>query len=91
MANHPSAAKRNRQRVKRTARNRSIRSAVRSAVKRARAALAAGDEKAARDSVKSASVALSKAASKGVLHTNAASRTTSRIESALAKLVNPSA
>lgn len=90
MANHPSAAKRNRQRVKRTARNRSIRSAVRTAVKRARDAIASGDATAARESVSAASTVLAQACTKGVLHLNTVSRTTSRIESALAKLVKQS-
>lgn len=86
MANHPSAAKRNRQRIKRTVRNRSVRSAVRTAVKKARAAIAAGDPNAAQDTVRQASTELARAGSKGVLHHNTVSRTTSRIESALAKL-----
>jgi len=86
MANHASADKRNRQRIVRTARNRGITSSVRTAVKRARAAIAGGDAKAATESVKAASLALAKAASKGVLHSRSASRVTSRIQSALAKL-----
>ena len=40
MANHPSAEKRNRQRAKRTDRNRGVTSAVRTLVKRVRTALA---------------------------------------------------
>lgn len=86
MANHPSAEKRNRQRIARTARNRSIKSSVRTAVKRARTALASGDAKTAADQVKQATSALAGAASKGVLHKKTAARTTSRIQAALAKL-----
>lgn len=87
MANHPSAQKRNRQRVVRTERNRAAKSSVRSAVKKkARSAIAAGDKAAAKETVATASTALAKAAKKGVLHKNAASRVTSRIQSALAKL-----
>ena len=86
MANHPSAEKRNRQRLVRTERNRAAKSTVRSAVKKARAAIATGDKAAAKTSVASASVALAAAAKKGVLHANAASRVTSRIQTALAKL-----
>ena len=86
MANHPSAQKRNRQRVVRTERNRAAKSSVRSAVKKARSAIAAGDKTAAKETVATASTALAKAAKKGVLHKNAASRVTSRIQSALAKL-----
>ena len=47
MAHHPSAEKRNRQRLVRTERNTSVRSAVRTAVKKARTALSEGDRKAA--------------------------------------------
>jgi small subunit ribosomal protein S20 len=86
MANHPSAEKRNRQRIRRTERNRAVRSAVRSAVKQARLALAQGDAATAKTSVQSASRALARAASKGVIHVRAAARTTARIESALHKL-----
>lgn len=85
MANHPSAAKRNRQRIARTARNRTIKSSVRTAVKLARAAIAAGDGSAAAR-VKKATSQLASAASKGVLHKKTAARTTSRIQAALAKL-----
>ena len=84
MANHPSAAKRNRQRIVRTARNKDARSALRTAVKKARTAVEAGD-KDAKDKVLAAEVALARAASKGLVHVNAASRTTSRIKSALSK------
>jgi small subunit ribosomal protein S20 len=86
MANHASAEKRNRQRIKRTERNRAQRSAVRTAVKTARAAIASGDKTLAKSSVADASRALARAASKGVLHAKAASRVTSRIQTALAKL-----
>jgi small subunit ribosomal protein S20 len=86
MANHPSAEKRDRQRIVRTLRNRNIQSAVRTAVKKARAAIASGDPAAAAAPVKVASQALAKAASKGVVHTKAAARTTSRIQSALSKI-----
>ncbi len=86
MANHPSAAKRNRQRIGRTARNRTVRSSVRTAVKKARTAIASGDAGQAAAIVKSATSALATAASKGVVHPKTAARTTSRIQAALAKL-----
>ena len=82
MSNHPSAAKRNRQRIVRTFRNRAIRSSVRTVVRQARAAIAAGDAAAAAQ-VKKAIALLAAAASKGVLHKKAAARTTSRIQAAL--------
>ena len=81
MANHPSAEKRNRQRIKRTLRNRSISSAVRTLVKRVRTALEAKDKAAATTALRAATVALGKAATKGALHTKAASRTISRLSS----------
>ncbi|HYQ41204.1 MAG TPA: 30S ribosomal protein S20 [Polyangiaceae bacterium] len=85
MANHPSADKRNRQRLVRADRNQAVRSALRTAVKKARAAIAAGNSEAAKGSVAAASVALAKAVSKGVVHAKNASRTTSRIQAALHK------
>jgi small subunit ribosomal protein S20 len=86
MANHPSAEKRNRQRIKRTARNGSVTKTVRGAVKKARAALGTGDKVAAAEAVSKASKLLARAASKGVLHDRTASRTTARIQSQLGKL-----
>ncbi|MDQ2643070.1 MAG: 30S ribosomal protein S20, partial [Myxococcota bacterium] len=76
MANHASADKRNRQRIVRTTRNRAVKSAVRTAVKKARSAIQGGDAKAAAAPVKEASKALARAASKGVIPARAASRVT---------------
>lgn len=86
MANHPSAAKRDRQRIVQTVRNRAIRTNVRNALKAARVALSEGDAEKAKAPVQKASVALAKAVSKGVFHKNTAARTISRVQSALAKL-----
>lgn len=86
MANHPSADKRNRQRIKRSERNNSVTSTVRTAVKKARVAISAGDSAAATDAVARASKLLARAASKGIVHDSTASRTTSRIQSQLSKL-----
>lgn len=83
MANHPSADKRNRQRLVQTETNRSVKGSVRTAVKKARLAIAQGDAQAATEPVAAASKALAKAASKGVIHQSSASRTTSRIQSQL--------
>ncbi len=85
MANHPSAEKRNRQRIARAARNRSTLSALRTAVKQARQAIAGGGAEA-RERVGQASQALAKAAQKGVIRPETAARTTSRIQKALHKL-----
>lgn len=86
MANHPSAEKRNRQRVKRTLRNRSIKSAVRTHMKTVRAAIDAKDPKAARDALAEATVAIDKAASKGAIPKKSASRKVSRLAARVQKL-----
>jgi small subunit ribosomal protein S20 len=86
MANHASAEKRNRQAIRRALANRRVLSAVRTAVKKARAALAGGDGGEAKQAVHKATVALAKAAGKGVLKARTASRATSRMEKALNQL-----
>jgi small subunit ribosomal protein S20 len=83
VANHPSAEKRNRQREKRTQRNRGIKSAVRTQIKSVRAAIASKDPGAAAKALTEASVAIAKAASKGALPKKAASRKVSRLASAV--------
>ncbi len=86
MANHVSAEKRNRQRIVRTNRNKAVRTSVRSTLRIAREAIASGNVEEAKAPVQAASIALAKAVSKGVVHKKAASRTISRIQSALAHL-----
>ncbi len=86
MANHASAEKRNRQRIKRTLRNRSAKSAVRTLVKSVRTAIAAKDKTAAKEALTKAVTALDKAASKGVVHVKAVSRTVSRLSAQVHKL-----
>ena len=86
MANHKSAAKRARQIVTRTARNRLIIGSLRTSLKKARAALGGGDASVAAPLVAAASVAAAKAASKGAIHHNAAARLQSRLQLGLNKL-----
>lgn len=86
MANHQSAAKRARQIIKTTERNRAIRTRVRNALKAARLAIEAGDAAQAAAPVHNAARLLSRAVTQGVLHKNTASRTISRVQSAYAKL-----
>lgn len=86
MANHPSAEKRNRQRIVRTARNRAINSSVRTLVKRVRTALHAKDKEAASIALKAATKALDKAATKGAVHSKAASRTIARLSAQVHRL-----
>jgi small subunit ribosomal protein S20 len=87
MANHPSAEKRNRQRVVRTERNRALKSALRTTVKKARVAVGAGNVKTAAPLIAEAESALARAASKGVIAKKSAARVTARLASAAAKLV----
>jgi small subunit ribosomal protein S20 len=89
MANHKSAKRRNRQRIRRTARNRSIKSAARTVLKKARTALAAGDAKTAEALVREVESSLDRGASKGVLHPRAASRVKARLHTQLSKLSKP--
>jgi small subunit ribosomal protein S20 len=86
MANHPSAEKRNRQRVKRTVRNRAVKSRVRTHVKDVRSAITAKDAKGAQAALLIATVSIDKAASKGALPRKTASRTVSRLASAVHRL-----
>lgn len=86
MANHKSAAKRARQRVGRSLRNRLILGSLRASLKIARAALETGEATAAKPLVHAAAKEAAKAASKGTIHRNAAARLCSRLELQLNKL-----
>ena len=79
MATHASAKKRIRQTVRRTARNRHVRTTVRTFIKRARQALSAGDAGVAKTAVREAESAIRKAVSKGVFHAKTGSRYVSRL------------
>lgn len=74
-----SAEKAHRQSLERRLRNRAVKSATKTAVRLANEAIIAGDINAARDAVRTALVALDKAAQKGVLHSNNAARHKSRL------------
>lgn len=86
MANHPSAEKRHRQSVKRAARNQAVRSHVRTEVKKLRTLVGQSDAGNAREALPKVASTLDKAASKGVLHKNAAARRISRLAKQVAKL-----
>lgn len=86
MANHASAEKRNRQRITRTARNKARKSAVRTFVKKVRAAIAAKDATAAKTELRTAIEQLDKAATRGAMHPKAASRTIGRLSAQVDKL-----
>ncbi len=82
MANTKSAEKRNRQAQKRRARNTTVRTTVKGALKKAREAISTKDAVKSGDAVKDATRTLSKAASKGVIHPRNASRRIGRLAKA---------
>lgn len=84
MANIKSQLKRIRTNEKARLRNKSIKSALKTAVRRFREAAAAGDKDKTAAELQTASRALDKAVSKGVVHRNQAANR----KSALAKRVN---
>ncbi len=86
MANIKSAKKRILVAQRNEERNKSVKSRVKTYVKRAEAAIESGDKAAAEEAVKTASRELAKAASKGVLHKNTSARKTSRLTAALNKM-----
>ena len=83
MNKHPSAQKRHRQSVKRHTRNQAIRSRVRTSVKRVRESIEAKNLEEANSRLRSATRAIDKAVTKGVLHRNTASRKISRLTRAV--------
>lgn len=82
MASHVSAKKRIRQTERRTARNRHVRSTVRTFIRRAREAIASGDFTAAETAVRAAESQIRRAVSKGVFHAKTGSRYVSRLATA---------
>ena len=87
MANIKSQIKRVKTNEKRRQRNKSVRSSVRTAVRRFREAVEAGDAEKAIELQRAAAKALDKAASKGVIHKNQAANR----KSAMARRVTPAA
>lgn len=86
MANIKSAIKRNKQNEKRRGRNRVYRGTARTFIKKARLAIENGEKETAETLVRQAVSALDKAAEKGVLHKNNASRRKSRLMKQLAAM-----
>jgi len=86
VANIKSQIKRNRQNEVARLRNKSVRSSLKTAVRKANEAIAAGDSAAATAAVKNASRQLDKAASKGVIHANQAANRKSSLASQAAAL-----
>ncbi|HIT40746.1 MAG TPA: 30S ribosomal protein S20 [Candidatus Caccovicinus merdipullorum] len=83
MANIKSAKKRILVNETKAARNKSIRSKVKTAMKKVDAAVAAGDKAAAQAALLAATSEIDKAASKGVYHKNNASRKVARLSKAV--------
>ncbi len=79
MANTSSAKKAARKIVARTLTNRNRRGRLRTFVRKVEEALAAGDQSAAQAALKAAEPEIMRAASKGVVHKNTASRKVSRL------------
>ena len=86
MATHYSALKRARQTEKRTARNRSNTSKLRTLLRSFRESLASSDRKSAETRYRETVSAIDKASQKGVLHANTAARYKSRLSARLSKL-----
>ena len=79
MANTTSAKKAVRKIARRTAVNRARRSKMRTFVRKVEEAIASGDANAARDALATAEPIMMRAAQKGVVHKNTASRSVSRL------------
>lgn len=79
MANSPQAKKRARQTEKRRAHNASLRSLVRTNIKKVLAAIATGDAEQAKAAYDSAMPVIDRMADKGIIHKNKASRHKSRL------------
>lgn len=79
MANTTSAKKAVRKIARRTAVNKNRRSRVRNFIRKVEEALASGDKTAAETAFKAAQPELMRAAGKGILHRNTASRKVSRL------------
>jgi len=86
MANTTSAKKATRKIAHRTAINKSRRSRMRVYVRKVEEAIASGDTKVAKEALRQAEPEMMRAAQKGVVHKNTASRKVSRLAHQIAKL-----
>lgn len=86
MANIKSAKKRILVTETKAARNKAIRSKVKTACKKVEAAVLAGDKALAQVSLNAAISEIEKAATKGVYHSNTASRKVSRLSKAVSAM-----
>lgn len=79
MANTPSAKKATRKIAARTAVNKSRRSRMRTFIRKVEEAIASGDQGAANEALKAAQPEIVRAAQKGIVHANVASRKVARL------------
>ncbi len=86
MANTAQARKRARQAVVRNKHNSSLRSMLRTSIKRVRQAIDAGDKAAASEVFQKATSVIDRIADKNIIHKNKASRHKSRLASAIKAL-----
>ena len=86
MANTTSAKKMTRKIAKRTEVNKARRSRMRTFLRKVEEAIAAGDQTAALDALRSAEPEIMRAAQKGIVHKNMASRKVSRLAASVRAL-----
>ncbi|UOD49240.1 30S ribosomal protein S20 [Orrella daihaiensis] len=86
MANTAQARKRARQSVARNMHNSSLRSMLRTSIKRVRAAIASGDKAAASEAFKKSMSVIDSVADKKIIHKNKAARQKSRLNAAIKAL-----
>ena len=88
MANTTSAKKATRKIVRRTEVNKARRSRMRTFLRKVEEALASGDQSAAAAALKAAQPEIMRAAQKGVVHKNTASRKVSRLSARVSSLAS---
>ena len=81
MANTPSAKKATRKIARRTAVNIVPRTRMRTFIRKVEEAIASGDQAAAREALQAAQPQIMKAAARGIIHRNTASRKVARLAS----------
>ena len=86
MANSPQSKKRARQGEKRRTHNASLRSLVRTVIKKVNAAVVSGDAEQAKAAYNSAVPVIDRMADKGILHKNKAARHKSRLNAQVKSL-----
>jgi small subunit ribosomal protein S20 len=88
MANIKSQIKRNRQNEKRSERNKTVRTALKTSTKKVRTAIGSGDAESATSQQREASRALDKAVAKGIVHKRTAARRKSRLAKAASSVAS---